>query len=55
MAESRFWTEQYLLQGFLIFNSEFEMLIANSYLCQYYKEDLKAAFPRLPSWSERSF
>jgi hypothetical protein len=26
-----FWTEQYLLQAFLMFNSEFEVLFANSY------------------------
>ena len=32
MDEFRFWTEQYLLQAFLTFNSEFEVLMANSYL-----------------------
>jgi len=30
MAESRFWTAHYLLQAFLIFNFEFEVLMANS-------------------------
>jgi Methyltransferase domain len=42
-----FWTEQYLLQAFLTFNSEFEVLMANSYLAHRYQEDLKAAFPNL--------
>jgi len=43
----RFWTEQYLLQAFLTFNSEFEVLMANHYLRHRYLEDLKAAFPNL--------
>ena len=47
MEEFRFWTEQYLLQAFLTFNSEFEVLMANSYLAHGYLEDLKAAFPSL--------
>jgi hypothetical protein len=55
MEEFRFWTEQYLLQAFLSFNSEFEVLMANSYLSHYYKEDLKATFSRLPSLGGGSF
>src|SRR4029077_19197551 len=31
MDELRFWTEQYLLQAFLMFNSDFEVLMANHY------------------------
>ncbi len=45
--EFRFWTEQYLLQAFLSFNSEFEVLMANRYLAHKYPKDLKAAFPSL--------
>jgi len=45
--EFRFWSEQYLLQAFLTFNSEFEVLMANRYLAHRYLEDLKAAFPSL--------
>ena len=45
--EFRFWSEQYLLQAFLTFNSEFEVLMANRYLAHRYLEDLKAAFPTL--------
>jgi hypothetical protein len=47
MDEFRFWNEQYLLQAFLTFNSEFEVLMANRYLARKYPEDVKAAFPNL--------
>ena len=50
LNEFRFWTEQYLLQAFLTFNSEFEVLLANYYLSRYYKEHLRAAFPDLHCW-----
>ena len=55
LDEFCFWTEQYLLQAFLTFNSEFEVLMANSYLNHYHQGDLKAAFPDLPSWGGGSF
>ena len=55
LNEFRFWTEQYLLQAFLTFNSEFEVLMANSYLNHYHRADFKAAFPGLPSWKGGSF
>ena len=55
LEEFRFWTEQYLLQAFLIFNSEFEVLMANSYLNHYRPRDLKAAFPNLRRWIGGSF
>ena len=55
LEEFRFWTEQYLLQAFLIFNSEFDVLMANSYLNHYYLPDLKAAFPNLRRWIGGSF
>jgi hypothetical protein len=55
VTEFRFWTEQYLLHAFLIFNSEFEVLMGNSYLGQYHMEDLKATFPISPWWGGVSF
>ncbi|MGC1324020.1 MAG: class I SAM-dependent methyltransferase [Candidatus Udaeobacter sp.] len=55
MDELRFWSEQYLLQAFLSFNSEFEVLIANHYLAHYYLEDFKRTFPHSPWWSGGSF
>jgi len=55
MDEFRFWTEQYLLQAFLSFNSQFEVLMANRYLSYNYRKDLKAAFPTLPTLGGGSF
>jgi hypothetical protein len=55
LDELRFWSEQYLLQAFLAFNSEFEVLMANSYLNHYYQNDLRVAFPALGSWESGSF
>ena len=45
MDEFRFWTEQYLLQAFLTFNSEFEVLLANRYLATIIRNIFEAAFP----------
>ncbi len=44
-ANRLFYNEQYLLQGFLAFNSDFEVLLANSYLTHYHLDKLKATFP----------
>ena len=55
LDEFRFWTEQYLLQAFLTFNSEFEVLLGNYYLSRYHEEHLQAAFPDLPRWIGGSF
>ena len=55
LDEFRFWAEQYLLQAFLTFNSEFDVLMANNYLNYHYEEELKAAFPDLSSWGGGSF
>lgn len=40
-----FWTETYLLQAFLCFNSAFEILLAMGYLMDDHMEAFKAAFP----------
>ena len=48
----RFWSEQYLLQAFLTYNSDFEVLVSNSYLSAYYLEELGKVFPRVPSPGE---
>ena len=55
MDEFRFWTEQYLLQAFLAFNSQFDVLTANSYLAHYHLDDFKATFPNSPWWGGGSF
>jgi predicted O-methyltransferase YrrM len=45
-----FWTEQYLLQAFLSFNNEFEILLANSYLESKYKDQMRKTFPKSNWW-----
>ena len=51
----RFWTEQYLLQAFLAFNSEFEVLVSSAYLQTYHKADLQRLFPAYAPWQGGSF
>jgi predicted O-methyltransferase YrrM len=41
-----FWSEQYLLQAFLTFNSQFDILWASSAMQQYHPEILMQNFPR---------
>lgn len=40
-----FWTESYLLQAFLAFNSEFEVLLGMAYLMTEQGDEFRAAFP----------
>jgi hypothetical protein len=40
-----FWTEAYLLQAFLCFNDQFEVLLAMSHLMVEWKEEILKAFP----------
>jgi predicted O-methyltransferase YrrM len=55
MEEFRFWNEQYLLQAFLVFNSDFEVLLCNSYLGHKHQSELQATFPNSPWWGGGSF
>jgi len=55
-----FWSEQYLLQAFLSFNSSFEVIWASSAMQASYPRALEAAFPywkdsyrRLPKFERR--
>ncbi len=41
----RFWTEQYLVQAFLAFNSAFEVVWAGNFMRLTYPDDLRTAFP----------
>jgi hypothetical protein len=50
LGEHRFWTEQYLVQTFLMFNSEFEVLFANTHMDTKYPEQMRATFPRSNFW-----
>jgi hypothetical protein len=44
-TKKRFWSEQYLLQAFLSFNSAFEVVWASSYMHLRHPEMLEASFP----------
>jgi len=50
-----FWTEQYLLQAFLTYNSEFEVLFANAYMGQKHGPEMQKTFPNSPWWGGGSF
>jgi hypothetical protein len=43
-----FWTEQYLLQAFLMFNSEYEVILPCNYLHKFKPATLKEIFPSYP-------
>ena len=45
VSNRRFWTEQYLLQAFLAFNSEFEIISAVNWLANNHQEDLARVCP----------
>jgi hypothetical protein len=53
--ELRFWSEQYLLQAFLTFNSAYEVLLCNSYLGYRHRDEMQATFPNSPWWGGGSF
>lgn len=55
VKEHRFWTEQYLLQAFLTFNTEFEVMISAGHLHAHYLEELKGTFPKCAPWAGGSF
>ncbi|MGO9178343.1 MAG: class I SAM-dependent methyltransferase [Candidatus Limnocylindrales bacterium] len=44
MKEHRFWTEQYLLQAFLCYNADYEVMWAGSYMHLNHPEELRSAF-----------
>lgn len=50
----RFWNEQYLLQAFLQFNTKFQVLLANNYLCTHHLELVKTVFPNCPFYAHVS-
>jgi hypothetical protein len=50
-----FWTEQYLLQAFLTYNSKFEVLFANAYMGLKHVPEMQETFPKSPWWGGGSF
>jgi hypothetical protein len=55
MEERRFWTEQSLLQAFLIFNRAYEVLLCNSYLAARHIGRMRDVFPKSPWHGGGSF
>jgi Sulfotransferase family/Methyltransferase domain len=53
--EQRFWNEQYLLQAFLTYNPEYEVMLCNSFLGVHFADLLRATFPTAPWWGGGSF
>ena len=47
--QKKFWTEQYLLQAFLAFNTAFEVTFASNYMYRAFPELMKQALVDLPS------
>jgi hypothetical protein len=50
-----FWTEQYLLQGYLADNCKFQVLFASHFMAHEYRKEVKAAFPSALWWGGGSF
>ncbi len=57
LQRRRFWSEQYLLQAFLMFNSEFEVLASSSVLHARHSDAVRKAFSSYPpgDYSPASF
>jgi hypothetical protein len=55
LGRLNFWSEQYLLQAFLSFNNEFEVLLCNSFLATKYKKQMMETFPKSPWCGGSSF
>jgi hypothetical protein len=41
----RFWNEAYLLRAFLMYNTQFDILLFNSYLNEIAKDEIATDFP----------
>lgn len=55
VEQHMFWTEQYLLQAYLIENRNAEVMFGSNYMAHEYPEALKASFPRALWWGGGSF
>jgi hypothetical protein len=55
---NRYWTEQYLLQGFLAFNDAFDVVLPTAYLHVHAPQTLEesfSGFQRDAGWTPSSF
>jgi predicted O-methyltransferase YrrM len=55
MEHLRFWNEQYLLYAFLLHNTEWEVLLANTWINDEHPEAMRQTFPDAPWWGGGSF
>jgi Methyltransferase domain len=55
MERYRFFSEQYLLQAFLIFNTEFQVVFANHYMALKHREEMAALFSNVSGFGSTSF
>jgi hypothetical protein len=52
LDDHRFWTEQYLLQAFLMFNDTFEVLWAGNHMANHFPDELEQRLPNYQSGSK---
>lgn len=53
--EHRFWTEQYLLHAFLLFNDTFEVVYSNSYMYAKHSSEVRSFFSKEKAFERGSF
>lgn len=51
----RFWNEQYVLYAFLLHNTEWEVLFANTWMDDRHPDAMRRTFPTSPWWGGGSF
>ena len=54
ISNRAFWTEQYLLRGFLCFNGAYEVLFANHYMMRTYPDQMGAVFAHPNGYRQRN-
>lgn len=52
LTEERSWSEQYLLHGFLMFNSQWRVVWMAHYMCTRHSQAVSSVFPRYPALGE---
>jgi len=52
IEERRAWNEQYMLEAFLAYNSQFEVILANHWLAVDYPQEVAKIWPGVLKWEE---
>jgi hypothetical protein len=47
LKAKKHWTEQYLLQMFLAYNDNFEVIFASNFMCQSYRKEMSSVLEGL--------